>query len=166
MPSSRLRQRDAPPGSQVRLSLELLAERAARAEEQRLDSGAERGLEDLEPISAYGAAFELAHDERGALVEAELEPSALRISSALGTSSSSAGARVAVVLTLQRDLLRAGAADVAEALPADVVGDLDQPVVRALAGRSPRAERAVGRAGRWIWVTSSASAWLRRTASV
>ena len=57
------------------------------------------------------------------------KPRAWRISPAVGTSSSWVVA--AARLFVELDLLRA-ARRVAEALPADVVRDLDQPVVRAV----------------------------------
>src|SRR6266516_3866020 len=50
--------------------LELLAEGATSAEDQRLD-GAHGEAEDLGDL-LVGAALELAHDERGALVECEV----------------------------------------------------------------------------------------------
>ena len=62
---------------QRELLLELLPQRAARAEEQRL----ERGDADAEHVGDLGvrAAFELAHDERGALVRRQLRERAPQV---------------------------------------------------------------------------------------
>ena len=118
-------------------ALELLAESAAGAEDQGLDR-ADGEVEDLGDLGVR-AAFELAHDERGALVERE---------EAERTADLACGGDVCVVgcrggeALVELDLLRA-ARRVAEALPADVVRDLDQPVVRAMRALAAL-ERAVG----------------------
>ena len=107
-------------------AFELLAERAAGAEEKGFD-GTDGEVEDLGDLR-IGASLELAHDERGALVEGE---------EAKGLADLTGGRDVVVVgrrggeAFVELDLLRA-ARRVAEALPADVVRDLDQPVVRAV----------------------------------
>ena len=105
--------------------LELLAEGAAGAEEQRLDR-ADGGVEDLGDLGV-GATLELAHDERGALVEGEV---AERAADLLRARALLLGLRLGELL-VERDLVRA-ARRLAEALPADVVGDRDQPVPRRL----------------------------------
>ena len=117
-------------------ALELLAERAAGAEHQGLDRG-DRDVEHLGDLGV-GAAFELAHDEGGALVEGEEAEGAAELgrSGHVGALGRRGGERI-----VELDLARA-ARRVAEALAADVVRDLDQPVVgcaRALASL----ERAV-----------------------
>ena len=66
--------------------LELLAERAAGAEDERLD-GADREAEDLGDL-LVGAALELAHDERGTLVEGEVAERAAEVLGAAASSSS------------------------------------------------------------------------------
>ncbi len=109
--------------------LELLAQGAARAEEERLHR-ADADFEDLRDL-LVAAALELAHDDRGTLVEGEV---AERPPDVLGRQ------RVLVddalgELLLEADLGRAPLR-LAEALAADVVRDRDQPVLgllRALA---------------------------------
>jgi hypothetical protein len=103
--------------------LELLAQRSARAEDQRLD-GAHAQPEQLGDLGVR-AALELAHHERGALVERELAergPDVLRARGVVGDE------RVGEVL-LERDLVRPPGR-LAKPLPADVVRDRDQPVAR------------------------------------
>ena len=119
-------------------ALELLAERAAGAEDQGLD-GADRDVEDLGDLGV-GAAFELAHDERGALVEGEEAEGAADLVG--GRDVGVVGRRGARASLVELDLLRS-ARRVAEALAADVVGDLDQPVVRRVRALAAL-ERAVG----------------------
>ena len=118
--------------------LELLAQGAARAEDQGLDR-AHGDVEDLGDL-VVAAALELAHHERGALVEGEV---AERSADVLG------GERVFLddglgELVLEDDLARAPLR-LAEALAADVVRDRDQPVLRgarafALLHRAVRVE--------------------------
>jgi hypothetical protein len=118
--------------------LELLAERATRTEEQSLDSreGEFEYLADLRVRTA----FELSHDERGALVEVE---EAERIADLYRGRDILVGCRCGVrFFDGEGDFVRA-ALRVAEALSADVVRDLDQPVVREL-GALAAAECAVG----------------------
>src|SRR5262249_52176233 len=98
--------------------LELLAQRAARAEDERLHR-ADRDAEDLGDL-LVAAPLELAHHERGALVEGEV---AERAADVLGAD------RVLVddglgELLLVDDLVRP-ALRLAEALAADVVRDRD-----------------------------------------
>ena len=82
--------------------LELLAEGAAGAEDQRLD-GAHRQAEDLGDL-LVGAALELAHDERGPLVEGEV---AERAADVLGADPLLLLERRFGELLVQRDLVRA-----------------------------------------------------------
>ena len=118
-------------------AFELLAERAAGAEDKGFD-GTDGEVEDLGDLGVR-ASLELAHDERGALVEGE---------EAEGPADLTGGRDVVVLgrrggeAFVELDLLRA-ARRVAEALPADVVRDLDQPVVRAIRALAAL-ERAVG----------------------
>ena len=105
-------------------ALELLAESSAGAEHQGLDCGDR----DVEHVGDLGVrtAFELAHDEGGALVEGEEAQGAADL--VRGRDVGVLGCR-GCVRVVELDL--AGAARrVAEALSADVVRDLDQPVVR------------------------------------
>ncbi len=118
-------------------ALELLAESAAGAEDQGLDR-ADGEVEDLGDLGVR-AAFELAHDEGGALVEREEAESTADL--ACRGDVCVLGCRGGEAL-VELDLLRA-ARRVAEALPADVVRDLDQPVVRAMRALAAL-ERAVG----------------------
>ena len=105
-------------------AFELLAKGAASAEDQGLD-GADRGVENLGDLRV-GASFELAHDECGALVESEEAERAADLGAGrdVGVFGGRGGERL-----VELDLLGA-ARGVAEALAADVVRDLDQPVVR------------------------------------
>src|SRR5207248_3792414 len=116
--------------------LELLAERAAGAEDQRLDC-AHGEAEDLGDL-LVGAALELAHHERGALVEGEV---AKRAADVLGADRVLFDVRLGELL-VQLDLVRA-ALRLPEALPADVVGDRDEPVLGG-ARLLSALERAVG----------------------
>src|SRR5262249_16750296 len=104
-------------------SLELLAERAAGPEDQRLD-GTHGEAEDLGDVLVR-AALELAHHERGALVEGEVTE---RAADVLGADDVVVDDRLGELL-VQLDLVRA-ALRLAEALPADVVRDRDEPVLR------------------------------------
>src|SRR5439155_3372680 len=103
--------------------LELLAEGATSAEDQRLDR-AHGEAEDLGDL-LVGAALELAHDERGALVEGEV---AERTPDVLGGDRVLFDDRLGQ-LFVQLDL-GGPALRLAEALAADVVRDRDQPVLR------------------------------------
>src|SRR5919204_532896 len=109
--------------------LQLLAQRAAGAKDQCLD-GARRQLEDLGDL-CIRAALELAHYERRTLVEGEM---AERAADVLGARAfvflRRADETVADVL-VEGDLRRP-ARGLAKALPADVVRDRDQPVLRLL----------------------------------
>src|SRR5215218_8360271 len=106
-------------------ALELLAQRAAGAEEQGLD-GAHRRLEDRGDLGVR-ATLELAHDDCGALVEAQLRE---RVAELRGGRDVLVGAGgCAAVAFGERDFLRPAGGS-AEALAALVVRDLDQPVVR------------------------------------
>ena len=121
----RLRTADGPP--QARSSgLDRTAKSAPRAE----DKGFDRTARDVEDLSDLGirASFELAHDECGALVEGE---EAEGVADLAGRGDVAVlGRRLGEVL-VELDLLRA-TRRVAEALSADVVRDLDQPVVWAM----------------------------------
>src|SRR6266511_521024 len=118
-------------------ALELFAQGAAGAENQGRD-GADRDVEDLGDLGVR-ASFELAHDERGALVETEEAEGAADLGRGrdVGVVGGGGGQRL-----VEGDLLRA-ARGIAEALPAGVVRDLDQPVVGALRALAPL-EGAVG----------------------
>ena len=108
-------------------ALELLAQRAATAEDQRLDR-ADAHPHDLRDLRV-GAALELAHHERGALVERKMPERALDVVGGVG-----------VVRLVDRHLGRVleerhlGGPPLLlpEALAADVVRDRDQPVLRLL----------------------------------
>src|SRR5207237_7098331 len=104
--------------------LQLLAEGAAAAEDQRLD-GAHRDAEDLGDL-LVGTALELAHHERGPLVEGEV---AERTADVLGADGLVVFHHRLRELLVQLDLVRA-TLRLAEALAADVVRDRDQPVLR------------------------------------
>ena len=104
-------------------SLELLAQRTARAKDQRLDC-ADRESEDVGDLGIRPS-LELPHDERGALVECQLPERAADV----------VRARPVVLGNEHRDTvfeldLGRPARGLPEALPADVVGDRDQPVLR------------------------------------
>jgi hypothetical protein len=118
-------------------ALELLAESAAGAEDQGLD-GADGKVEDLGDLGV-GTAFELPHDERGALVEREEAERAADLACRGNVGVVGRGGGDALV---ELDLLRS-ARRVAEALPARVVRDLDQPVVRAMRALAAL-ERTIG----------------------
>jgi hypothetical protein len=105
-------------------ALELLPQRPPGAEEQRFD-GADRRLEDLGDLRVR-APLELAHHEGRTLVEREVSERALDV----------LRARPAILLghdladaIVELDLVGA-TLRLAETLPADVVGDRDQPVLR------------------------------------
>ena len=105
--------------------LELFAQSAACTEDERLD-GACGDVEDLGDLRVR-TSLELAHDERGALVEREMAECPADVV---------AGGQVVVDdrvrdVVLERDLRRS-AGRLAEALPTDVVRDRDQPVLRLL----------------------------------
>ena len=104
--------------------LELLAERAPGAEDQGLD-GAHGELEDLGDL-LVAAPLELAHDEGGSLVEGEVAERAADVLGGEGVVLDDCGFGE---LLLEDDLVRP-ALRLAEALPADVVRDRDQPVLR------------------------------------
>ena len=106
-------------------SLELLAQRTACAEDQGLDRG-DRKVEDLADL-AVRAALELAHDERGALVEAEV---AERLTDLVGCRDGLVDGRCRGALV--PDDLLGPPRQHAEPLPALVVRDLEQPVARKL----------------------------------
>src|SRR5918911_1724600 len=82
-------------------TLELLAERAARSEDQRLDR-ARRDLEDFGDLRV-GAAFELAHHERGPLVEREV---AERAADVLRSRRLVVGRELRDLVFFQRQLVR------------------------------------------------------------
>ena len=103
--------------------LELLAQGAARAEDQRLD-GADAQLEDLGDL-LVAAALELAHHERRALVEGEVAERAADVLGADRVVLDDGLGELVLVDDLGRAALR-----LAETLPADVVRDRDQPVLR------------------------------------
>src|SRR3954471_9904948 len=103
--------------------LELLAQRAAGAEDQRLDR-AHAQAEDLGDL-LVAAALELAHHERRTLVEGEV---AERAADVLGPDRVLLDDRLGELLLVD-DLGRA-TLRLAEALAADVVRDRDQPVLR------------------------------------
>jgi hypothetical protein len=118
-------------------ALELLAEGAPGAKHQSLDRG-ERDVEHLGDLCVR-TSFELAHDKGGALVEGE---------EAEGVADLGCGRDVGVFGRrrcegiVELDLARASRR-LPEALAADVVRDLDQPVVRCV--RSLAAlERSIG----------------------
>jgi hypothetical protein len=118
-------------------SFELLAKGAASTEDQGLD-GADGEVEDFRDLGVR-AALELPHYERGALVERE---EAERTADLAGRRDVRVLGRRCGEALVELHLLRA-ARRVAEALPADVVGNLDQPVVRAMRALAAL-ERAVG----------------------
>lgn len=131
-----LRDRDLGVGARER-ALELLAQRATGSEEQRLDGG-RRHAENLGDLRVR-ASFDLAQDDGGALVEREMPERAADV----------LGGRPAVVLddlvgdvVVELHFLRPSRRR-AEALQADVVRDLDQPVERRVWLLPPleRAER-------------------------
>src|SRR5439155_12381824 len=102
--------------------LELPAEGAAGAEDQRLDR-ADRDAEDLGDL-LVGAALELAHDECGSLAEGDV---AQRATDVLGADAVLVDHGLGELL-VQLDLVRASLR-LAEALAADVMGDGDEPVL-------------------------------------
>jgi hypothetical protein len=102
--------------------LELLTQGAARAEDQRFD-GAHREAEDLGDLLVR-AALELAHDERGALVEGEVTEGAADVLRADRVVFDDRLGELLVQLDLGRTPLR-----LPEPLSADVVGDGDEPVL-------------------------------------
>ena len=104
---------------------ELLAQGAARTKDERLD-GARRDVQDLGDLGVR-ASLELAHDERGALVEPEVAQCAADV---LAGGQIVVDDRVRDVV-LERDLRRS-TGRLPEALPADVVRNRDQPVLRLL----------------------------------
>src|SRR5262245_36288765 len=106
-------------------AFELLAQRAASAEDQCLD-GTGGDLEDLRDLRVRSP-LELAHDKRRPLVEGEV---AERAPDVLAGRQIVVDERVGDVV-LERDLRRA-ASRLAEALAADVVRNRDQPVLRLL----------------------------------
>ena len=118
-------------------ALELFAQGPAGAEDEGLN-GADGDIEDLGDLGVR-AALELAHDERCALVEAEEPEGAADLARARHVAVVGGGRSSALV---ELDLL-GPPRSVAEALAADVVGDLDQPVVGALWAFAAL-ERAVG----------------------
>ena len=119
------------------------AERAAGAEDQRLDGGA-RDAEDARDLGVR-AALELAHDDRRALVQRQLRERVEHVARARAVVDRRLGER-----GLELDLVRPARAR-PELQPADVVRDRDEPVLRRarlLAGaeRAPRVEeRRLGR---------------------
>ena len=119
------------------LALELLAERPAPAEDQRLDR-AHRQPHDLRDLGV-GAALELAHHERGPLVERELAERALDV---VGREAVLGLLDGQLRRVLEQRQLRGPALQLAEALAADVVRDRDQPVLRLL-GPLAALERAI-----------------------
>ena len=139
---------DVPTATEIRRALGFLAfnQRAALVmRELEGRSYADRRVEDLCDLGV-GAALELAHDERGALVESEEAERAADLGRGrdVGVLGRGCGERL-----VELDLLRPPRG-VAEALPADVVRDLDQPVVRlvralaALEGAVGAEERLLG----------------------
>src|SRR5690349_22158476 len=118
-------------------ALQLLPQRAARAKDQRLD-GARRQVEDLGDLGVR-TALELAHDQRSSLVEAEM---AERAADVFAARHVVVDERVGDVV-VERDLRRT-ARRLAETLPADVVRDRDQPVLRLLRPAALLDEGAVG----------------------
>src|SRR5205823_2637595 len=106
--------------------LELLAQRATRPEDDGLD-GARRELQDLGDLGV-GTPLELAHDERGPLVERELSERAPDVLGARRFLLVRADEPVADVV-VEGDL-DGTPRRLPEALAADVVGDRDQPVLR------------------------------------
>lgn len=104
-------------------ALELLAERASGAEEERLDGG-RRHAEHLGDLGVR-TAFDLAQDDGGALVEREMPE---RAADVLCRGTVVVDDRVCDVV-VELDLLRSPRLG-AEALQADVVRDLDEPVER------------------------------------
>src|SRR5437773_4756164 len=107
--------------------LQLLAQRASRPEDERLHR-ARREIEDLADLGVR-TSFELAHAERGALIEREVPERATDVLAARRVVVRLHELRADVVLV--RDLRRP-ARRLAESLTADVVGDRDQPVLRLL----------------------------------
>ena len=129
------------------VALELLAQRAPRAEEHGLDGGDGRA-HDLGDLGV-APSFELAHHQRRALVEGELAERALDVLGRVALVALRDGGlrRVLEELRLLRPSL-----GLAEALPADVVCDRDQPVLRRLRALAVlhRAERVQERRLRHI----------------
>ncbi|HEY2543710.1 MAG TPA: hypothetical protein VGH92_11745 [Gaiellaceae bacterium] len=121
-PVELLRQRKLGLGARE-LALELLAQRATGTEDERLD-GARRQAEHLADLRVR-ATLDLAEDDRGALVEREMSE---RAADVLGRGPVVVDELVGGVV-VERDLLRAARRG-AEALQADVVRDLDEPVER------------------------------------
>jgi MFS family permease len=117
-------------------TLELLTEGAAGPEEHRLD-GRDREVEDVADLRV-GAALQLAHHERRALVEAEVGKRGPQL---LGGGHGFVGRRRRRPLVPLHLARPAGGG--AEALPALVVGDLQQPVARLL-GLLTACERTEG----------------------
>ena len=106
-------------------AFELLAKRSARAKDQRLHCGL-RHPEHRSDLGV-GPALELPHREHRALVEAELREGAEDV---LALEALVLG-RLQRDLRIEPDLARPARA-LAEALPADVVRDRDQPVERLI----------------------------------
>src|SRR5262249_14245813 len=118
--------------------LELLAKGLPRAEEQ----GLERGDADAEHLGDLGvrAAFELAHDEGGSLIRGQLPERATEI---LDRRPRRLVGRLTVPGALVELDLVGPALRLAEALPANVVGDREQPAPGPL-GPDAAVEGAVG----------------------
>jgi len=107
----------------VAVCLELLAQCAAGPEDQRLHC-ADAQPEDLGNL-LVAAALELAHHQRRALVEGKVAERAADVLSADRVVFDDRLGELVLVDDLGRPALR-----LAEALPADVVRDRDQPVLR------------------------------------
>jgi hypothetical protein len=116
---------------------ELLAERPARTEDERLHCGLRRPEHRCD--LGIGAALELPHRERRTLVEAELGE---RAEDVLAAKARLVLELVGRELGIEHDLARPPRPG-AEALAADVVRDRDQPVERLLGMRAVL-EGAVG----------------------